>query len=94
MLCGHRATCSADGGAAHAASSRGSDTFPGSKSRRLLLLLVAPGLHVHLPVDTLLRYMAPEIKCELVGIEKKRREGSQVVFRKRRTEKPATDLHG
>jgi hypothetical protein len=51
-----------------------------------LLLLVAPALHVHPATDTLLRYIAPEIECELVGIGEKWREGIQVVFRKRRAE--------
>ena len=59
-----------------------------------LLLLVAPALHVHPATDTLLRYIAPEIECELIGIGEKWREGIQVVFRKRRTEKPATNLQG
>jgi hypothetical protein len=49
-----------------------------------LLLLVAPALHVHPATDTLLRYIAPEIECELIGIGEKWREGVQVVFRKRR----------
>jgi len=59
-----------------------------------LLLLIAPALRVHPATDTLLRYIAPEIDCELVGIGEKWREGLQVVFRKRRTENLATDLHG
>lgn len=58
-----------------------------------LLLLVAPALHVHPATDTLLRYLAPEIECELIGIGEKWREGIQVVFRKRR-QKAATDLPG
>ena len=49
-----------------------------------LLLLVAPALHVHPATDTLLRYLTPEIDCELIGIGEKWREGIQVVFRKRR----------
>ena len=49
-----------------------------------LLLLVAPALRVHPATDTLLRYIAPEIDCELIGIGEKWREGIQVVFRKRR----------
>ena len=57
-----------------------------------LLLLVAPALRVHPATDTLLRYIAPEIECELVGIGEKWREGIQVVFRKRPTEKAATDV--
>jgi len=70
--------------------------FPGVEiaSAPPLLLLVAPALHVHPATDALLRYIAPEIECELIGIGEKWREGLQVVFRKRRTEKPATDAHG
>ena len=56
-----------------------------------LLLLVAPALHVHPATDTLLRYLAPEIECELVGIGEKWREGVQVVFRKRRQSLSAAD---
>ncbi len=69
--------------------------FPGTEIAPAppLLLLVAPALRVHPATDTLLRYIAPEIQCELIGIGEKWREGIQVVFRKRR-EKQATDLHG
>jgi hypothetical protein len=49
-----------------------------------LLMLVAPALHVHPATDALLRHIAPEIECELVGIGERWREGIQVVFRKRR----------
>jgi hypothetical protein len=51
--------------------------FPGIEIAEAppLLLLVAPALHIHPATDTLLRYIAPEIECELVGIgEKWRRE--------------------
>ena len=48
-----------------------------------LLLLVAPALHVHPSTDTLLRYFAPEIDWELVGIDENWREGLRVIFRKR-----------
>lgn len=48
-----------------------------------LLLLVAPALHVHPTTDILLRYLAPEIPCEVVGIAERWREGIKVVFRKR-----------
>jgi hypothetical protein len=48
-----------------------------------LLLLVAPALHVHPATDTLLRYIAPEIEWEFVGIDERWREGVRVVFRKR-----------
>ena len=59
-----------------------------------LLLLVAPALHVHPATDTLLRYIAPEIDCELLGIGEKWREGLQVVFRKRRQNLSAADSRG
>jgi hypothetical protein len=60
--------------------------FPGIEIAEAppLLLLVAPALHIHPATDTLLRYIAPEIECELVGIGERWREGIQVVFRKRR----------
>ena len=66
--------------------------FPGShlSSEPPLLLLVAPALHVHPTTDTLLRYIAPEIDCELAGIDEHWRRGVRVVFRKRR-EKSAAD---
>ena len=67
--------------------------FPGKEIAPAppLLLLVAPALHVHPATDTLLRYIAPEIECELVGIGEKWREGIQVVFRKRRQYLSAAD---
>jgi hypothetical protein len=48
-----------------------------------LLYLVAPALHVHPATDILLRYLAPEIPWEFVGIDEHWREGVKVVFRKR-----------
>jgi hypothetical protein len=48
-----------------------------------LLFLVAPAFHVHPATDTLLRYIAPEIEWEFVGIDERWREGVRVVFRKR-----------
>jgi hypothetical protein len=48
-----------------------------------LLFLVAPALHVHPATDVLLRYLAPEIEWEFVGIDERWREGVKVVFRKR-----------
>ena len=48
-----------------------------------LLLLVAPAFHVHPATDVLLRYLAPEIEWEFVGIDERWREGVKVVFRKR-----------
>jgi hypothetical protein len=70
--------------------------FPGTEIAPIppLLLLVAPALHVHPATDTLLRYIAPEIECELVGIGEKWREEIQVVFRKRRQNLSAADSRG
>lgn len=50
-----------------------------------LLLLVAPALRVHPATDTLLRYIAPEIDCELLAIDERWRDELRVVFRKRAT---------
>lgn len=47
-----------------------------------MLFLVAPALHVHPATDVLLRYIAPEIEWEFVGIDERWREGVRVVFRK------------
>ncbi|MGH9669446.1 MAG: hypothetical protein ACRD3A_04965 [Terriglobales bacterium] len=61
--------------------------FPGRQlsPEAPLLLLVAPALRVHPATDTLLRYLAPEIECTLLGVDERWREGVRVVFRKRRT---------
>jgi hypothetical protein len=65
-----------------------------------LLLLVAPALRVHPATDTLLRYLAAEIDCELVGIDEHWRERLRVIFRKRaqhsleEKRNLATDLRG
>jgi len=45
--------------------------------------LVAPAWHVHPATDTWLRYFAPEIEWEFVGIDERWREGVKVVFGKR-----------
>jgi hypothetical protein len=58
-----------------------------------LLLLVAPALHVHPATDTLLRYFAPEIDWELVGIDEHWRERLHVIFRKRATPTTETQRH-
>jgi hypothetical protein len=51
-----------------------------------LLYLVSPALHVHSTTETLLRYMAPEIDCTVVGIDERWRDrGVHVIFRKQRT---------
>ena len=52
-----------------------------------LLFLVAPAFHVHPATDILLRYIAPEIEWEFVGIDERWREGVKVVFRKRSSAK-------
>jgi hypothetical protein len=59
--------------------------FPGRElaDQPALLLLVAPALHVHPSTDTLLKYIAPEIDCMLVGIDEHWRQGVKVVFRKK-----------
>jgi hypothetical protein len=57
-------------------------------NQKPLLFLVAPALHVHPSTDTLLRYLAPEIEWEFVGIDERWREGVKVVFRKRPGAKP------
>ena len=59
--------------------------FPGRElsTEAPLLFLVAPALHVHPQTDVLLRYIAPEIEWEFVGIDERWREGVKVVFRKR-----------
>jgi hypothetical protein len=59
--------------------------FPGRElsTDAPLLFLVAPALHVHPATDVLLRYLAPEIEWEFVGIDERWREGVKVVFRKR-----------
>jgi hypothetical protein len=59
--------------------------FPGRElsTEKPLLYLVAPALHVHPATDILLRYIAPEIDWEFVGIDERWREGVKVVFRKR-----------
>jgi hypothetical protein len=54
-----------------------------------LLFLVAPALHVHPAVDTLLRYFSPQIQWELLGIDERWRQGVKIVFRKRPIKNPA-----
>jgi hypothetical protein len=54
-----------------------------------LLFLVAPALHIHPSTDTLLRYLAPDIEWEFVGIDERWREGVKTVFRKRPERAPA-----
>lgn len=60
--------------------------FPGRElsTEPPLLLLVAPALRIHSTIDTVLRYIAPEINATLVAVDERWREGVRVVFRKRR----------
>jgi hypothetical protein len=51
-------------------------------SRPPLLFLVAPSLRVHPAVDTVLRYVSPEIEWALVGVDERWRNGIKVVYRK------------
>jgi hypothetical protein len=59
--------------------------FPGRElsQQKPLLMLVAPALHIHPTIDTILRYLSPEIDWEVVGIDERWREEIRVVFRKR-----------
>jgi hypothetical protein len=52
-----------------------------------LLYLVAPALRVHPATDVLLRYLAPEIDCTLVGIDERWRHGVRRIFRKKLSSK-------
>ncbi len=56
-----------------------------------LLLLVAPTLHIHPTTDTLLRYLSPEIDCELLAIDEHWRDQVKVIFRKRRCHSERSD---
>lgn len=58
--------------------------FPGLQlsQRKPLLLLVAPSLRVHPSVDTVLRYLSPEIEWSLAGVDERWREGIRVIYRK------------
>jgi len=47
-----------------------------------LLFLLAPALRVHPAVDTVLKYLSPEINWTLVGVDERWREGIKVIFRK------------
>jgi hypothetical protein len=72
--------------------------FPGRElsQQKPLLMLVAPALHIHPTIDTILRYLSPEIDWEVVGIDERWREEIRVVFRKRPIAQvrfsPATEL--
>jgi hypothetical protein len=64
--------------------------FPGREisPQTPLLMLVAPALHVHPTTDTILRYLAPEIEWEVLGIDERWRDEIRVVFRKRPARAP------
>ncbi len=68
--------------------------FPGEhlSPESPLLFLVAPALHVHPATDTLLRYISPEIDCELVAIDEHWRDAVKVIFRKRPVRGTAASL--
>ncbi len=68
--------------------------FPGEKlgPDPPLLFLVAPALRIHPATDTLLRYLAPEINCELVAVDERWREELRVIFRKRPQRAAATRI--
>jgi hypothetical protein len=63
--------------------------FPGRElsAETPLLFLLAPALRVHPATDVLLRYIAPEIEWEFVGIGEHWREEVKVMFRKRPAER-------
>jgi hypothetical protein len=48
-----------------------------------LLLLVAPTLHIHPSMDTVLRYISPEIDWTFAGIDERWRDTVRVISRKR-----------
>jgi len=56
-----------------------------------LLFLVAPALHIHPATDTLLRYISPQITWEMLAIDEHWRDAIRVVFRKRSSQRIATD---
>jgi hypothetical protein len=58
-----------------------------------LLFLVAPALHVHPAVDTLLHYFSPQIQWELLGIDERWRQGVKTVFRKRPQRNKLSEPH-
>jgi hypothetical protein len=63
--------------------------FPGVvlSDQKPLLLLVAPALQVHPAMDTLLRYISPEIEYEVIGIDERWRDHLRVIFRRRRDQR-------
>ena len=47
------------------------------------LILAAPALRIHPANETVLRYLAPQVEWELIGLGEQWRRELQVVFRKR-----------
>ena len=58
------------------------------------LLLVAPSLEFHPKTETVLKYFAPEIEVERVGLAVEWRQRPQVMFRVRGAERPLKERHG
>jgi hypothetical protein len=58
--------------------------FPGKEltAEPPLLYLVAPALHIHPSTDALLKFLAPKIDWNFVGVNEDWREGLRVIFRK------------
>ena len=65
--------------------------FPGVQlsEQPPLLFLVAPSLHVHPAVDTILRYFSPAVEWTMLGLDERWRERIRVVFRKSSSTKSA-----
>lgn len=64
--------------------------FPGVALRREWprLLLIAPSLGFHPKTEVILRYFAPEIEVERIGLGMEWRQGPKVMFRIRGAERP------
>ncbi len=65
--------------------------FPGRELQRAWprLVLIAPALSFHPKTETILRYFAPEIEVERIGLGVEWRQGPKVMFRARGAERPA-----
>ena len=58
------------------------------------LLLVAPSLHFHPKTETVLKYFAPEIEVERIGLGVEWRERPRVMFRVPGAQRPLKERHG
>jgi hypothetical protein len=58
------------------------------------ILLVAPSLDFHPKTETVLKYFAPEIEVERIGLAVEWRQRPQVMFRVRGAERPLKEQHG